>query len=106
MPEGAITRTPDSFASHVGAAAYVTSCTRPNAACAVNQLAQTPAPHATEADFGRLDETFKRLKTTKYELVYGKVDLATAEIHVFADASFAANKDLSSQLGYVTVLVN
>ncbi len=57
MPGGAITRTPDSFASHRGAAAYATSCTRPDAACAVNQLAQTLAHHATDADFKRMDET-------------------------------------------------
>ncbi len=97
MPESEITYTPDSFASHRGAAAYVTSCTRPDSTCTVNQLAQTPAPHATDVDFKRLEDTCKRLKTTKYELVYGNVDLATAEVHVFADASFAMNKDLSSQ---------
>ncbi len=51
MPDSAIARTPDSFASYRGAAAYVTSCTRPDAACAVNQLAQTPGPHASETDF-------------------------------------------------------
>lgn len=34
------------------------------------------------------------------------IDLSTAKLIVFTDRSFANNKDLSSQLGYVLTLVN
>jgi hypothetical protein len=34
------------------------------------------------------------------------LDLSTAKLYVFVDASFANNKDLSSQIGYVIVLGN
>jgi hypothetical protein len=34
------------------------------------------------------------------------MDLSTAKLMVFTDGSFANNKDLSSQLGYLIVLVN
>ncbi len=39
-------------------------------------------------------------------MCYGNVNIDTAEIHVFADASFATNNDLSSQLGYVILLID
>jgi len=34
------------------------------------------------------------------------VDLAIAKLYVFVDESFANNKDLSSQLEYLIILVN
>ena len=39
-------------------------------------------------------------------LRYVPVDLANAKLMVFVDGSFANNKDLSSQLGFVMMLVN
>ncbi|KAM4068034.1 cwf18 domain containing protein [Hirsutella rhossiliensis] len=39
-------------------------------------------------------------------LTYKPIDLATAKLMVFTDGSFANNKDLSSQLGFVITLVN
>lgn len=39
-------------------------------------------------------------------LTYEPIDLATAKLMVFTDGSFANNKDLSSQLGFVIALVN
>ncbi len=61
---------------------------------------------AADPDFKRLDGIFSRLKADDFRLCYGSVNIDTAEIHVFADASFATNKDLSSQLGYVILLVD
>ena len=49
---------------------------------------------------------FKRLRGDPVQLLYGNVDLETAELHVFADASLATNVDLSSQLGYIVLLVD
>lgn len=92
--------------SHRGQAAYVSSCTRLDITCAVNQLSQVNANDAKEEHFKRLDSIFKRLKEDTFELRYGKAELSTAEVHVFTDTSFATNIDLSSQLGYVILLVD
>ena len=106
IPTERVLRTPDSFMTNRGKASYLSSCTRPDIACAVNQLSQRKASEASESDFKRLDVVFKRLREDPTELVYGNVDLDTAELHVFADASFATNVDLSSQLGYIVLLVD
>ncbi len=82
--------------SHRGQAAYVSNCTRPDVACAVNQLSQVKEIEAADPNFKRLDGIFSMLKADDFRLCYGNVDIDTAEIHVFADASFATNKDLSS----------
>ncbi len=71
-----------------------------------NQLSQVKEVEAADPYFKRLDDIFSRLKADDFMLCYGNVDIDTAEIHVFADASFATNKDLSSQLGYVILLVD
>jgi hypothetical protein len=39
-------------------------------------------------------------------LKFVKLDINTLQLVVFADASFANNKDLSSQIGYVIVLTD
>ena len=106
IPSEKVERSPDSFMSNRGKASYLASCTRPDIACAVNQLSQRKADEATEEDFKRLDTALKQLREESVELLYGNVDLETAEVHVFADASFATNADLSSQLGYVVFLVD
>ena len=72
----------------------------------MSQLSQRKAFDATEDDFKRLDIAFKRLCEQGVELLYGNVELATAEVLVYANASFATNIDLSSQPGYVVLLVD
>ena len=106
IPTERVPRTPESFMTNRGKASYLSSCTRPDIACAVNQLSQRKASEASESDFKRLDCVFKRLRGDPVQLQYGNVDLETAELHVFADASFATNIDLSSQLGYIVLLVD
>jgi hypothetical protein len=39
-------------------------------------------------------------------LLYVPIDLSTAKLFVFVDASFANNKDFSSQLGYEIIIAN
>ena len=39
-------------------------------------------------------------------LTFIPIDLKTASMYVFIDGSFANNKDLSSQIGYVILLGN
>ena len=96
MPGTPITQDKASFMCHRGQAVSIRTCIRPDATFAVNQLTQTKPTDACGSDFERLERIFKRLKDKKYELRYGNVDLDTAEVHVFSDASFANNKDLSS----------
>ena len=82
--------------SNRGKAAYLMSCMRADAACAVSQLSQVNASKATEVDCRRLDGDFKQLCSKKNELLYGNVELSTACVFVLEDASFATNLDLSS----------
>ncbi|KAM4061125.1 polyprotein [Hirsutella rhossiliensis] len=61
--------------------------------------------------YGRgLHDLNKRLQWQKDHqqrgLTYIPIDLANAKLIVFTDGSFANNKDLSSQLGFVIALVN
>lgn len=106
MPLQNIERSAASFMSHRGQAAYVSTCTRPDVTCAVNQLTQVVPDSADEHDFKRLDTVFKRMHDKNVELKYGNVSLENSKVHVYADASFATNKDLTSQLGYVILLVD
>jgi hypothetical protein len=39
-------------------------------------------------------------------ITYILLELATAKLFVFVNSSFANNKDLSSQIGYVIILAN
>lgn len=76
---------------------YVSTNARPDITCAVNLLSQVTGAKATEEDFKVLDKVFKKLKSFEMKLKYG---------HVFADSSFANNKELSSQLGSIILLVD
>lgn len=44
------------------------------------------------------------MKASECGLRFGKVDVDSLHLRVYADASFATNEDLSSQLGYVVLL--
>ena len=45
-----------------------------------------------------------QIKNTDRGLKFIKLDISTLQLLVFTDASFANNKDLSSQISYVLVL--
>ena len=87
-------------------AVYISTYTRPDITFAVNQLVQTKPSEADYPDFKRLDQIFKRLKEKQYGLRYGHINLETAEIQVFSDASFGNNKDLLSQIEYMILWVD
>ncbi len=106
VPKENVPRNATSFMSHRRKAACMSNCTRLYVACAVNQLSQVKEIEAADPDFKRLDDIFSRLKPDNFRLCFSNVDIDTLEIHVFADASFATDKDLSSQIGYVIVLVD
>ncbi|KAM4054412.1 polyprotein [Hirsutella rhossiliensis] len=71
----------------------------------VEQRARGPNP--TEEDCTTLNKRLQWQKDHQQRgLTYIPIDLANAKLIVFTDGSFANNKDLSSQLGFVIALVN
>ncbi|EKD20667.1 polyprotein [Drepanopeziza brunnea f. sp. 'multigermtubi' MB_m1] len=75
--------------------AYIASTCQPKALFALLIAAQHKDPSKDEM----ISNQGKRLK-------YVPIDLRLAKLFVFVDSSFANNKDLSSQLGYVIILRN
>ncbi len=67
-----IPRNAISFMSHRGQAAYVSICTRPDVACAVNQRSQVKEIEAADPDFKRLDDIFSRLKADDFRFAMAK----------------------------------
>lgn len=98
-------RTAKEFATARGKASYATASTRPDQACAINQASQVRATLAENADHASLTAAIKALNSPR-ELVFPALDMDTLEIRVYADASWANNKDLSSQLGFMIYLVD
>lgn len=92
------------FASVRASAAWLTH-TRPDLSCAVNKLAQI-----SEQAFGpdavrSLNALIKRAKAGRdLALCYPALERGALRLRVYADASFAGNPDLSSQLGFVILL--
>ncbi len=58
VPTENVPRNANSFMSHRGQAAYVSNCTRPDVACAVNQVSQVKEIEAADPEFKRLDAIF------------------------------------------------
>lgn len=83
--------------------AYIASICQPEAAYDLSVAAQAQRPTNQEID--RLN---KRLEWQKANpdrgLTFAPLDLARAKLFIFADASFANNRDLSSQIGFLIVL--
>ena len=83
--------------------AYIASICQPEAAFDLSTAAQQQAPEDT--DFKALNARLQwQLDNQDRGLTYLPLDLRSAALYVFVDGSFANNKDLSSQIGYVIVL--
>lgn len=83
--------------------AYIASICQPEAAFDMSVAAQAQIP--TEGDIKLLNKRIQwQLDNLDRGLTYVALDLSKAKLFVFADGSFANNKDLSSQIGYVIVL--
>lgn len=78
---------------------------RPDLSCGINKMAQV-AEQAFGPDAVRaLNTVIKRAKAgDDLRLMYPALDRSTLRLRVCADASFAGNADLSSQVGYVVLL--
>jgi hypothetical protein len=85
--------------------AYISSICQPEAAFDFSAAAQAVEP--TDDDIRKLNNRLQwQLDNKDRGLRYRPLDLSTAKLLVFADGSFANNKDLTSQIGYVICLAN
>ena len=83
--------------------AYIASICQPEASFDLSVAAQAQNPE--ETDINALNKRLKwQAENIGRGLKYVPIDLPTAKLMVFADGSFANNKDLSSQLGFMIVL--
>jgi hypothetical protein len=85
--------------------AYIALICQPEAAFDLSVAAQHQQPE--KSDVVALN---KRLEWQMNNITRGlrnvPLDLHTAKLYVFVDGSFANNKDLSSQIGFVVILAN
>lgn len=85
--------------------AYIASVCRPDLAFGFAYCAQTTNP--MNEDIQYLNSLIEKAKATPDKgLTFVSLDRTSLRIIVFADASFATNRDLSSQLGFVTTLAD
>jgi hypothetical protein len=85
--------------------AYIASTCQPEASFDLSVAAQAQQP--SDEDIKALNKRLKwQMENFDRGLRYAPVDLINAKLMVFVDGSFANNKDLSSQLSFVLMLVN
>jgi len=85
--------------------AYIASTCQPEASFDLSVAAQAQQP--SDEDIKALNKRLKwQMENLNRDLRYVTVNLIEAKLMVFIDGSFANNKDLSSQLGFVLMLVN
>jgi len=85
--------------------AYIASMCQPEASFDLSFAAQITNPG--EQDIKFLNKRLQwQLENQERGLRFVKLDISNLQLLVFTDASFANNKDLSSQIGYVIVLAD
>ncbi len=85
--------------------AYIASICQPEAAFDLSVAAQHQEP--TTEEYLALNKRLEwQTKNLDRGLKYVILDLNKAKIYVFVDGSFANNKDLSSQIGFIIILAN
>lgn len=95
----------EQYKSQRARGSYVASVCQPEAVFALSVAAQAMQPD--ENDIKALNEAIKRQKENpKRGLKFVKLDDKSLRLLIFTDASFANNKDLSSQIGYIIVLAD
>lgn len=82
--------------------------TRPDISFPVNQFAQRTESEWAEIHLDLIKQYNKTVKyilgTCHQKLVYLKLNLPSVHLRVYSDASFAGNRDLTSQLGFIILL--
>ena len=85
--------------------AYLATICQPEATFDLSVAAQTTDP--SPDDVKMLNKRLEwQMNNMQRGLKFVPIDLKTASMYVFVDGSFANNKDLSSQIGYVILLGN
>jgi hypothetical protein len=85
--------------------AYIASICQPEAAFDLSVAAQHQDP--TKDNIGALNKRLDwQMKHMDRGIKYIPLDLEHAKLFVFVDGSFANNKDLSSQIGYLIIIAN
>ncbi|EED20822.1 hypothetical protein TSTA_040160 [Talaromyces stipitatus ATCC 10500] len=85
--------------------AYIASVSQPEASFDLSFAAQATQPD--EEDIKALNKRLKwQADNPNHGLRFIKINLRTAQLYAFIDASFANNKDSSSQIGYIIVLAD
>lgn len=95
----------DQYIAQRARGAYIASMCQPEAAFDLSYAAQVvnPVEENTKALNKRLEW---QIENSKRGLTFVKLDSTSLQLIAFTDASFANNKDLSSQIGYVLVLTD
>ena len=95
--------TKEQHVAHRARGAYIASVCQPEAAYDLSVAAQAIEP--TESDIKALNKRLQwQIENPTRGLRFVKLDKDSLQLLVFTDASFATNKDLSSQIGYVLVI--
>jgi hypothetical protein len=85
--------------------AYIASICQPEACFDLSTAAQHQEP--TKEDVKALNRRIQwQMESQERGLTFVPIDLKAAKLFVFVDGSFANNKDLTSQLGFVIILAN
>lgn len=95
----------DQYVAQRARGAYVASVCQPEASFDLSFAAQTVDPQ--DSDIKALNNRLRwQIENKTRGLKYVKLDENTLRLVIFSDASFANNKDLTSQIGYVIVLAD
>jgi len=95
----------DQYIAQRARGAYIASVCQPEASFDLSFAAQVINP--VESDAKTLNRRLSwQIENANRGLKFVKLDIKTLQLLVFTDASFANNKDLSSQIGYVIVLAD
>jgi hypothetical protein len=85
--------------------AYIASICQPEACFDLSSAAQHQDP--TQEDIKALNSRIRwQIESEDRGITFIPLDLPTAKLFIFVDGSFANNRDLTSQLGFVIVLAN
>ncbi|KAI0999538.1 hypothetical protein K3495_g8659 [Podosphaera aphanis] len=95
----------DHYRAQRARGAYIASICQPEASFDLSVAAQHQDP--SEKDVKLLNKRLKwQIENKKKGIRFIPINLKAAKLFVFVDGSFANNKDLSSQIGFVLVLAN
>jgi hypothetical protein len=97
--------TKEQYVAQRARGAYIASMCQPEASFDLSFAAQVTSPQ--KDDVTALNKRIQwQIDNPTRGLTYVRLDLKSLRLIVFTDASFANNKDLSSQIGYVVVLAD